>query len=120
MDYFVKLVLDGQCAFKDETFVVNNAPFVNRNGDIDPLGGVFVSSGKGSHSYTVVNGVAKMKKEAGIRNGQVFALLMFATPKNAATGEFLVGKELKLIGLEGLFFHRIRNYSLEFGLNSIT
>ena len=85
----MKIVWDGLLAYKNKTYVVNTCPFVNDANELDPNGGLFISAGKGSHSYyTDKDGLARMKANAGLRNGTVFTLMLFVTGENCAKGEF--------------------------------
>ena len=67
----------------------NNVPFTNASNDVDPLGGLTVAPGKGSHSYSPAgNGQVKLRSGAGVRNSTIYSLMKFITPTNAAKGEF--------------------------------
>ena len=89
LNYLVKIIMDGLQAYRNQTFIVNSCPFVNESNELDPEGGLYVSAGKGSHSYyTGEDGYARMKSNAGLRNGTVYVLMLFVTPQNCAKGEF--------------------------------
>ena len=90
IDHFTKSVMDALQSIEDGTHIWNNVPFVNSNNKIDPLGGGTVAPGKGSHShYPAGNGLVKMKKNAGTRNGMIYTMLLFITPSPLiARGEF--------------------------------
>ena len=95
INYFVKMFWDALRSMINGTFIANNVPFINRDRVIDNNGGMWISGGKGSHSYTTdPQGKAHMKSNAGVRNGSVFVFMLFMGPFNCAQGEFFIGKFL--------------------------
>ena len=93
INYFVKMFWDALNSMIAGTFIANNVPFVSKDRLLDNKGGMWISGGKGSHSYTTDReGKAHMKENAGIRNGSIMTFMIFMGPFNCAKGEFHVGK----------------------------
>ena len=109
-NFLVLVLMDGIKAFKNKVYIVNQCPFINEHNELDPMGGLFISGGKGSHSFTVGNdGFARMRANAGLRNGTIFTLMAFLTPQNCARGEFHVSFSK--------FYEDAGNYITDFSAN---
>ena len=84
--------MDALQSLEDGTCIWNNVPFVDINNKVSKLGGCSCAPGKGSHSYyKAENGLVRMRKNAGTRNGDIYTLLLFLTPSSLiARGEFFL------------------------------